>query len=211
MKISKYKHTCFTIEAGGQLLVVDPGEWSTDFTPTDTIAAVVITHEHFDHYNEELLYAIFDKNPEVLIISHQNVLNKIKLPLNKSTVAAGDSLQVGPFALAFFGGQHATILPSLPPIDNLGVMINDQIYYPGDSFSLPDLAIEVLALPISAPWLKLSETTEFLASAKPRVAFPTHDAILSSEGKQVFDKWLSSFAEQIGTTYQRVDGTGLTL
>lgn len=211
MKINKYQHACFTVESEGKLLVVDPGDWSTDFTPTGNIVAIVITHEHFDHCNSGLISTIFDKNPNVMIISNQSVLNKINLPINKSVVTAGDSLQLEPFALAFFGGQHATIRPNLPLIDNLGVMINGQIYYPGDSFSLPDLPIDILALPISAPWLKFSEAAEFLATTKPRLAFPTHDAILSDKGKQLLDTMMSSAAEEIGTTYQRLDDTGLDL
>lgn len=211
MKINKYQHACFTVESEGKLLVVDPGEWSTDLSPTGNIVAIVITHEHFDHCNSGLISTIFDKNPDVMIISNQSVLNKINLPINKSVVTAGDSLQIEPFTLAFFGGQHATIRPNLPLIDNLGVMINGQIYYPGDSFSVPDLPIDVLALPISAPWLKFSEAAEFLATTKPRLAFPTHDAILSDNGKQLLDAMISSVAEEIDTTYQRLDNTGLNL
>lgn len=211
MKITKYQHACFTVEADGQLLVVDPGEWSTDFTPTENIVAIVITHEHFDHCNEGLISEIFDKNPNIMIISHQNVLNKINLTINMSPVTAGDSLQIAPFNLAFFGGQHATIRPDMPPVDNLGVMINSQIYYPGDSLSLPDLPIDTLALPISAPWLKFSEAAEFLDAAKPRLVFPTHDAILSDNGKQLLDSMMSSVAEQIGSTYQRIDDESLSL
>lgn len=211
MKLTKYEHACFTVEHSGQVLVVDPGEWVTNLTPESNITAIVVSHEHFDHCNERLISDIFDKNPDVLIISHQNVLNKINLPINKSSVVAGDTLQVGTFNLSFFGGQHATIRPTLPPIDNLGVMINNLIYYPGDSFSLPDIAIDTLALPISAPWLKFSEVAEFLIAARPRFAFPTHDAILSDHGKNLLDTMVTAIATENGTTYQRLNGSSIEI
>jgi len=46
---------------------------------------------------------------------------------------------------------------------------------------------------------------DFLTAITPRLAFPTHDAILSDTGKNLVDRILGAAAQPIGTTYQRID------
>lgn len=204
MNLTKYEHACFTVEQDGQILVVDPGNWSTDFTAPNSVTAVVITHNHADHFDTAHISAIIDKNPNVMIIADQAVLDQI----DSSTKAAiiGEPLTIGAFKLDFFGRRHATIHSSIPSISNIGVMINERVYYPGDSFAIPDKPVNVLALPVSAPWLKFSEVIDFLAAVKPQMIFPVHDAILSDTGKALADRLASEFAQQIGSRYERIDG-----
>ncbi len=94
-------------------------------------------------------------------------------------VAPGDARGAGPFRLRFFGGKHIVIHESIPIIDNVGVLVNDAFYYGGDSYDRPDGPVEVLAAPIGAPWLKISEAMDYVLAVKPRRAFYTHDAPLS--------------------------------
>ncbi len=92
-------------------------------------------------------------------------------------VSAGDARTAGPFALAFSGGRHAEIHRSIPVIDNLGVLVNGLLYYPGDSFTVPSGPVDVLAVPASAPWLKIGEVMDYVDAVKPRRAFATHASI----------------------------------
>jgi L-ascorbate metabolism protein UlaG (beta-lactamase superfamily) len=205
MKLTKHEHACFTLEKDGHLLVIDPGSFTKDFTPSDKIAGVVITHEHGDHFDPDMLARIYDRNPNSILISTQEVVDK--MPDHPShIVKPGESLDIGPFDLEFFGGKHAIIHDTLPIIDNFGVLIDDEVYFPGDSFTLLNRPIDVLALPVSAPWLKISEVMDFFATVKPLLAFPTHDAILSDLGKQIIDDRLKAVAQSLGTEYRRIDG-----
>jgi len=204
MKLTKYEHACFTVEKDGQVLVVDPGGFTSDFIAPEHVVGIVITHEHADHFDQEQITAIIDKNPDAIIVGHGEVLKQIEVFTTK-TVDAGETFELGPFKLEFFGGEHAVIHPSMPPVANLGVMINDLLYYPGDSFTLPGKPVDVLALPVAAPWLKISEAMDFLTAVKPRLAFPTHDAILSKVGRSLPDRMLPGFAESYGGTYQRIE------
>lgn len=210
MNLTKYEHACFTVEKDGQLLVIDPGGLSTDFIAPEHVAAVVVTHEHFDHLDHDQLAAIFDKNPGVVIIGHEAVISKLEA-LPGQAVAPGDKLQAGAFTLEFFGGKHATIHESIPPVANLGVLVNDLLYYPGDSFTLPGRPVDTLALPTSAPWMKIGEAMDFLSLVKPRLAFPTHDAILSDAGKEVADSHLSLAAKRHGIEYERLGNEPLEI
>lgn len=204
MKITKFEHACFTATQDNQVLIIDPGVWTTDFDVPDNVIGIIITHEHLDHNDKNKLAAITEKNPDALVISHEAVIDKLS-DFKTTSIAPGETFVVGPFTLEFFGGQHATIHNSYPTFANVGVMINDLVYYPGDSFSEPGKPVDVLALPVSAPWLKISEVMDFLTSVKPQLAFPTHDAILSQTGQELVDKMLSGTAQSIGTTYQRIN------
>lgn len=204
MKLTKYRHACFTVEEDGKILVVDPGEFSTDFIAPENVVAVVVTHEHSDHFDPEQLTGIMDKNPDAIILAPQSISDKLEA-FNHQAITAGEATETGPFTLAFHGGPHATIHENIPAIENVGVVVNDLLYYPGDSFALPGQPIDTLLLPASAPWMKISEAINFLATIKPRLAIPTHDAILSIEGQEIADRLLGGVAQKIGSEYQRLE------
>lgn len=204
MKLTKYEHACFTVQKDHQMLVIDPGNFATDYLPSNNVVAVVITHEHADHFDPEQLAAIMDKNPDATIIAGESVASRIEA-FKAQTVSPGDKLKVGLFELEFFGGTHATIHRTIPTIQNIGVMINDLLYYPGDSFTLPGRPVDTLAIPAGAPWLKIGDAMDFLELLKPRLAFPTHDAVLSDVGKGLADRLLDAVAETNGIEYRRLD------
>ena len=56
MRITKFAHACVRIEHEGTVLVLDPGGF-TDAEAVDGATAVLITHEHFDHYEAAKLRA----------------------------------------------------------------------------------------------------------------------------------------------------------
>lgn len=196
MKITKYEHACFTVEENGQVLVVDPGAYTTDFTAPTGVVAVIITHEHTDHMDQAHLQTIVDTNPDVVIISHSDITSQLG-GFKSMNVVPGEGVKVGNFTLEFYGGKHATIYPELPAVANVGVMIGGRLYYPGDSFALPGREVEVLALPVSAPWMKLSEAIDFAKAVNPKMIFPTHDAVLSDFGKGLPDRLVPSFVPNV--------------
>ena len=204
MKLTKYEHACFTVEKDGEILVVDPGGYTTDFIAPEGVVAVVITHIHGDHFDRDLLDSIIDKNPGALIIGPEDVVKQIET-FETRPVDASDSVEVGGFNLEFFGGQHAVIHPSLPIAQNVGVMINDLIYYPGDSFATPDgRPVDTLALPVAGPWMKISEAIDFALAVKPRFMFPTHDAVLSDVGRALPDGTVPKLVPE--SDYRRING-----
>ncbi|HJP81348.1 MAG TPA: MBL fold metallo-hydrolase [Candidatus Saccharimonadales bacterium] len=203
MQLTKFKHACFTVTKDIHTVVVDPGAFSTDFVAPDNVVAVVITHEHMDHLDEKHLDALLERSPEMEVVAHESITSKL-VKFRTRTVRAGDTLDIAGFSLRFTGGEHATIRPGSAPIPNLGVQFGDLLYYPGDSFALPEGSVKALALPAAAPWMKLSEAIEFMAQVQPELVFPTHDAILSSEGKGIYDTNYEAAATPLGISYQRL-------
>lgn len=200
MNIRKFRHSCLVLEKDGQSLVIDPGEWSTDFIVPENVVGVIVTHEHGDHFSLGWLQNIVATNPDAVIYAHADVTAKIP-DLATTAVTSGETKQIGNFAVQFTGGQHATIHPDYPVCANLGVYVdNGALYYPGDSFVPAPDPVETLAVPAAAPWLKIAEAMDFFAATKPKKYLLTHDAVLSPEGQAVAAAWLARTAETIGAT-----------
>lgn len=210
MQLTKYAHACFTVEMDGQTLVIDPGEWSVDFELPKSVAGIIITHEHADHCFPAMLRAIVDANPDTVILAHADITSQLD-GLPTRAVSPGEHVTLGEFELEFFGGKHATIHASMPIVTNLGIMINNAVYYPGDSFVAPGRAINTLLLPVSAPWLKVSEVLDFVSQTRPSRIIPTHDAILSDTGKALLDRIVGNHGASTDASYQRLDGQSIML
>lgn len=187
-----------------QSLIIDPGIWSDDFKIPKNPVGVIITHEHADHLDVEKLKDIILANPNIYIYAHVDILAHIsELSDNFRAVTQNESLQVGDFKLKFVGGDHAIIHPDHPVCANLGIVVDDgAFYYPGDSFVLPDCEIDTLAVPTDAPWLKISETMDFLVAVKPKYYLPVHNAVLSEEGREVFYAWLEKAARSVSAEFK---------
>jgi L-ascorbate metabolism protein UlaG (beta-lactamase superfamily) len=203
MQITKYEHACLAIEHLGKVVVLDPGCYTSDLSKLKNVVAIVITHVHDDHCSEPQLELLLKNNREALIFGTGEVKNRLK-DLKTQTVYHGDFYQVGDFTLEFFGDLHAEIHRSIPLVQNCGVMINDLLYYPGDSYTTPDRPVKVLACPTSAPWLKISEVMDFLTEIKPEKCFPTHNIHLSETGHQMNNSRVQQVVEANGGTFSYV-------
>lgn len=212
MKLVKHRHACLVLEKDGASLVIDPGTLSRDFIMPRHVVGIVITHEHLDHFDEALVTAILKKHPKAAIIAHGSIAGRFTEYQTLTATPDAEPIVVGPFTLAFYGGTHASIAPSITAPPNIGVLVDNSLYYPGDSFVVPEgVKVQVLALPVSAPWLKISESLEFLARVHPAIAFPTHDGILSQDGKAIVDRLVGATASSLTVQYKRLDNASVEL
>lgn len=201
MRLTKLEHAAFTLDKNDATLVVDPGSFTSPLSDLTGIVAVVITHEHPDHWTSEHLSRILEENPDARLYGPRGVADAAS-DFEIDVVEAGDSRDVGPFTLRFFGGDHAVIHPSIPLVDNLGVLIDDAVYYGGDSFTVPDgVDVEVMAVPAGAPWLKISEVMDFVAAVNPAHSFPTHEQVLSPVGIGMSNQRIADVVEARGGTH----------
>ncbi|MFF2051463.1 MBL fold metallo-hydrolase [Leifsonia sp. NPDC058194] len=198
MRLTKFEHAALLLEDSGKKLFVDPGSFTTPLTDTANTVAVVITHEHADHWTPEQLTRVLDLNPEATIFAPEGVA-RAAADFDVTVVHAGDTVEAGPFTLRFFGGVHAVIHSSIPTVDNLGVLINDELYYAGDSFTIPEgVEVDVLAAPAGAPWMKVAEVMDYVLAVKPKRSFPTHEMVLSRASKDMSNARIAWATEQNG-------------
>lgn len=203
MRITKHEHACLRLETEGRTLLIDPGGFTLPLEDLHGLAAVVITHEHPDHWTPQHLARIRSYAPDVPVYSTPAVAAAGE---DVVVVSPGDTVTAGPFTLSFHGGTHSVIHESVPVIDNVGVLVNDTFYYPGDSYQFPAHAdIRMLAAPIGAPWLKIGEAMDFVLAAKPRRAFGTHDMTLSRVGLDMHRARLAWATEQNGGEFIALD------
>jgi len=204
MQVTKREHACLVIEKAGARLVIDPGSYTLPVDDALGVVAIVITHEHSDHWTTEQIARILEKNPDARILGPAGVATAVARAdpgFVVETIAHGDTIEVEPFTLAFFGATHAVIHESIPVIDNVGVLVNDSVYYPGDSYTLPDRPVEVLAAPIGAPWLKLGDVMNFVIAVAPKNTIPVHEMVLSVIGKQLAYELVGRAAAQCGSEF----------
>jgi len=198
MRITKLEHATLIVEEGGHRLVVDPGNLTTPLVDAGGIDAVVITHEHADHWSPSQLQRILDLNRDARVFGPAGV-TKAAEGFPVETVSAGDVVTLAPFTLRFFGGQHAVIHRSIPVVDTLGVLVNDRLYYPGDSFTIPEgVEVDTLAVPAGAPWLKIAEGMDYVDAVKPKRTFPTHYGVLSAAGLALSNARIKAVTEANG-------------
>lgn len=202
MNITKYEHACLVLEEEGKKLVIDPGEYTSTFGPLEDIVAVVITHQHPDHFLAKHVQSIITANPEVQVFMPADTKAQFA-DEHAVAVTGGEEKLIHPFTLKFFGENHHVIEPSMTPINNVGVLVNDTLYYPGDSFTVPvtDAVIGALAVPASAPWFKMADAMEFIRAIRPRSCFMTHDALLSDIGRKSHSAWIEKTAAEAGAKF----------
>ncbi|MFT4306265.1 MAG: MBL fold metallo-hydrolase [Microbacterium sp.] len=205
MRVTKHEHAALTLEKNGRKLIVDPGNYTSPLPDVAEVAAVVITHEHPDHWTPDQLDRILRLNADVPIYGPGGVAQAA--PGYRITVVRpGDRVEVGPFHLEFFGGRHAVIHESIPVIDNVGVLVDEAFYYPGDSYVVPRGArVELLAAPVGAPWLKIGDAMDFVLAVAPRRAFGTHDMTISQIGRGIGRARLQWATEQHGGQFLDLD------
>lgn len=199
MKLIKHEHSFFEIHDAGSTLVIDPGKFTPLLPELDEVAAVVVTHLHDDHCFPPHLQSLRKTFPNVPIYAPDDAVATLAAAgITADEARPDDEVEAGPFRIAFHGGLHAIIHPSIPRIHNLGVRVNDTLYYPGDSFTVPQTQVSALAVPSSAPWLKVAEVIDFVAAVAPRVSFPAHDALWSEAGAELANARIRETTERAG-------------
>lgn len=191
MKITKYEHSCIEVKEGNNRLIIDLGIFSKSFNDYFSIDAVVITHEHQDHFDPEQVKTIIENNPDVQIITTSQVVGVLNSK-NAQIAKLDKEYILGKLRLKFFGEKHELFTD----VENIAVLVNDEFYHPGDSYTLPDVPVEILSAPASAPWLRITEASKFISDIRPKIAFPSHNALLSEIGESIHYRILSNAAKE---------------
>ena len=201
MIFTKLEHSGCVIENNGKKIICDPVEIEDKMPELDNAVALIITHKHGDHFQLEAIEKIVTTSPEIQIFAPQDLEIAEIAGRKVEKVEAGVGWNLEDFNLKFFGKNHAEIIPGKIPCANIGVVVNDKIVNPGDSFDLPDNLPnpELLMVPSEAPWIKSYESMNYIKNAKPAIAIPVHNAILSKFGNNINNNWLKMACEETDT------------
>ena len=186
MTITKYGHCCLVIEVAGVKILTDPGNHEfaglgADPARLPKVDAVIITHEHPDHFHLPAMQRIVADNPGVTVYTTSKVSRQMsEAGLQTELLEDGKTSTVSTVPITGIGKLHAEIYGGWNRVENTGILVANRFFYPGDTFTLPGVPIEVLALPIAGPWMKMKEAVDFALMVKPRHAFPVHDGMLKT-------------------------------
>ena len=210
MRITKFGHACVRLEHDGAVVVLDPGVF-TDAEAVDGATAVLITHEHPDHYLPDHLRAC-----DAPVFTIDAVAARIRedapdLLERVTVVSPGDRLDVG-VPVRAVGELHAVIHPDYPRISNSGYVLDvggTSVYHPGDALTLPGQAVDLLLAPVSAPWLKVSEAIDFVRAVGAPRSLGIHDRVYSEAGLGMVDAHMANLLPDGQEFVRLADGADL--
>ncbi len=186
MQITHLGHACLLIVSGQTRLLIDPGTLAQGLEQLPSLAAIAVTHQHPDHLDPQRLDGLRAANPQARLLIETETVAALELPEPAPTaISSGDSVHVADLAVRAVGGRHAVNHDQVPTVGNVGYLVESDgvtIFHPGDSYDETPDGIDVLGLPLNAPWCRMSETLAFLHAVSPRVAIPIHTGLLSDDG-----------------------------
>ena len=211
MRLTKYTHACVRLEKSGSALVIDPGTFSEVEDALDGADAFLVTHEHPDHLDVERSLAALRGNPSLEAWAPEKVASQLR----EGEQGVADRVHVaepeteftaGGFRVRTFGSQHALIHPLVPVVANIGYLVDESVFHPGDSFTVPHgVQVETLLVPIHAPWNKISEVIDFIIAVGAQRAFPIHNALINDRGTGIVEGHAQRIGGMYGTAYQHLE------
>lgn len=206
MKLVKFGHSCVRLEKDGHALVIDPGLFSDVPAALDGADAVLVTHEHADHLDVGALRTAMAANPDLRGWAPPSVAESLADLGDRVSAAEPESqFDAAGFDVRTFGGQHAVIHPLLPVVANVGYLVDDAVYHPGDSFTVPTEPVPALLVPIHAPWSKISEVIDFAIAVRAPQAFQIHDGLLNDAGRGTVEGHVTRFSAPFGTEFRHLE------
>jgi L-ascorbate metabolism protein UlaG (beta-lactamase superfamily) len=212
MRVTKHGHACVRFEHEGTTLVVDPGMF-TDPGAVDGADVVLLTHEHPDHYSADVLRATDAPVFTIAAVAAQVAEDAPDVRERVTVVRPGEEWEVGGVAVHAVGELHAVIHPELPRFTNSGYLLalgDTRVFHPGDALTGPGVDVDLLCVPVSAPWMKVSEGIDFARAVGAPRNLAIHDRVYSDVGLGIADGHFSRILAAAEQEYVRLpDGADL--
>lgn len=191
MRITHLGHASLLVEIADARILLDPGTWSPGAHGQRDLDAVVVTHQHPDHLDQERFPELLKANPDAQVITDGDTAKLLQdKGFEVTAFGAGDSARIGSVTVTGVGDLHALIHDEIPRIHNTGMRISADgeptFFHPGDALDAEPEGVDVLAFPLNAPWARSREMTAFLRRLAAPHAIPIHDGLLSGVGRTLY-------------------------
>jgi L-ascorbate metabolism protein UlaG (beta-lactamase superfamily) len=182
MELIKHGHACVVLCEEERRLVIDPGVF-TDPAAFAGASAVLLTHEHADHFAPDRLRTALEADPGLEVWTNSSVAGLLDgLGGRVHVVGHGDAVTVAGFDVHVHGELHAEIHPEIPRIRNIGFLVEGQVFHPGDALTVPEEPVATLLLPLHAPWARTGDLIDYVRAVHADQAYAVHDGLLNDAG-----------------------------
>ncbi len=216
MRLTHFGHSCVLVEIADQRILLDPGAFSAGFEDLRDLAAIVVTHQHPDHCDPARFGALAEANPQARLLLEGQTADQLREAGTAreriEALAPGTEASIGEVRLSPVGHRHAVIHVDIPRIDNTGVVLRadgePSIFHPGDALDAEPGDVDILCVPVNAPWCAMKETVDFVRRIGAPQAVPIHDGLLSATGRELYLRQIGNLAGQAVDGFEVRDLSG---
>ncbi len=178
----------------------------------DGATAVLVTHEHPDHYDLERLRGTDAPIFTIAAVAEKIAADAPDVAERVTVVVPGSTFDDPGVKVRVIGAQHAVIHRDLPPISNSGYLLTlgeQRVYHPGDALLAPDRSVDVLLAPSSAPWLRSEMAVDFVREVGAPRNLAIHDRIYTEAAHGILATQMGQLLPEGQEWIRRADGEDL--
>jgi L-ascorbate metabolism protein UlaG (beta-lactamase superfamily) len=177
-------HASLMFEFDHKVIHIDPVAAEGDYSVLPKADIVLITHEHYDHFDSEALKLILKEDTRVFLTQKCNWTFKNGVPVVMKNGDVQESAGIRIEAVPAYNILHVRSLghPFHPKGEGNGYILtlgNKRVYIAGDTENTPEMKalrnIDIAFLPMNLPY---TMTPEMVADAvrafKPAILYPYH-------------------------------------
>lgn len=218
MKITHLGHSCVLLEAADQRILIDPGNFS-DLSKVHDLTAILVTHQHPDHVDPAQLAPLLAANPEAQVLLEAQTVHQLGEAAGDhrdrlDSMPTGTDVHLGAVTITPVGQRHAFIHDFVPWIDNTGLVVRADgeptVFHPGDALDAEPGHVDVLLVPVNAPWARVGDTVSFVRRVAPARVVPIHDGLLNDTGRGMYLHHVGTFGADGGVEVLDLRGQGPT-
>src|SRR4051812_33801978 len=125
MRITHLGHASLLVEVADARILLDPGAWSPAAQELRDLDAVLVTHQHPDHLDQDRLPDLLRANPGAQVLTDPDTAEILNgKGLDATALQAGDRASVGSVTVQGVGELHALIHEEIPRILNTGMRVS---------------------------------------------------------------------------------------
>jgi L-ascorbate metabolism protein UlaG (beta-lactamase superfamily) len=185
LEIQPVDHASLVLSHGAQVIYVDPVGGAARYAGLKRPSAILITHEHGDHFDTATLEELVGTKSVPMVVS-RGVLEKLPAALKAQSKALGygdrETLNGVPVRVVEAYNTTADRLRYHPQGLGNGYVLTfseTRVYVAGDTEPTADMlgltGIDVAFLPMNLPYTMVAEQAAEAAKAfKPKVVYPFH-------------------------------------
>lgn len=217
MRLTSFGHSCVLVEIADLRVLFDPGTFSDGFEELRDLDAILVTHQHPDHCDPQRFAPLVQANPRARVLLESQTAAQLReqgtLRRDVETLTSGQDigLDKGSHSVTIspVGQRHAIIHADIPRIDNTGVVLRadnePSFFHPGDALDADPGPVDILGVPVNAPWCALKETVDFVRRIGAPRFVPIHDGLLGPNGRGIYLPQITNLGGQVIEGLEMID------